>query len=156
MKVLKSISLLILCLIIVSCAQKGDVSKNAQQAFDQRFPNAKKVSWDKENSQEWEAEFKMNGKEYSANFNNDGDWLETESEIDESEVPSEVMASVKGKYPSIKIDEVNKIERKDGISYEFEVKLNGDKQEIFVSTTGEILSIKKDSEIEEYQQDTDD
>ena len=37
-----------------------------------KFQNATKVKWDQEEENEWEAEFKMNGDEMSASFDNAG------------------------------------------------------------------------------------
>ena len=54
------------------------------EAFNANFPDAKKVKWKIEDTIEWEAEFRMNRKEYSANFNNNGEWQETEYELKKS------------------------------------------------------------------------
>jgi len=67
-----------------SCGQS--VPEKVKSAFAGKFPNASSVKWDKENDEEWEAEFKMDGKEYSANFTVDGNWKETEYEIKKSEI----------------------------------------------------------------------
>lgn len=51
-----------------------EVPEAVKTAFSQKFPAAKKVSWDMESASEWEAEFKLEGNEYSANFLTDGTW----------------------------------------------------------------------------------
>lgn len=72
-----------------ACGQNAkDVPAKVKAGFDQKFPGVQNVKWGKENANEWEAEFKMNAKEYSANFNADGSWLETEYEISASEIPA--------------------------------------------------------------------
>lgn len=69
-----------------ACGQTSkDVPENIKTAFSQKFPNATKVKWDKENEKEWEAEFKMDGKECSVNFDNNGAILKEEINNKEDE-----------------------------------------------------------------------
>ena len=145
MQILLKTGLLIIGFSIMGCAQKGNVSKNAEQAFNQRFPNADKVSWEKENAGEWEVEFELEGKEFSANFNVNGDWLETESEIENSKVPAKVSKLMIEKYSEAKIKEIYKVERKDGVFYEYEFKLNGETQEVLLDSSANLVK-KQNSE----------
>ncbi|MDY0779361.1 hypothetical protein [Tenacibaculum sp. IB213877] len=76
MKKLNVFTLLALAVTISSCAQTKNDKKTPQlviSSFTKKFPNAKKIEWSKENENEWEAEFKMNHIEYSANFSNTGE-----------------------------------------------------------------------------------
>ena len=50
-------------------------------AFQGRFPGATKISWEIENGNEYEADFKLHGEEVSASFDNTGKLLETETEM---------------------------------------------------------------------------
>ncbi len=142
--------------LIISCAQKRDVSPNVKQAFNQKFPDAQNVSWNKENNNEWEAEFKMSGMEYSANYNEKGEWLETESEIENNELPSRVSQKMAKDYPNASIKEVFKVERKEGVLYEYEFKLNGKTQEVVFDASGNVIESKKAEEEDEYEQEDDD
>ena len=47
------------------------------------IPAATDVKWGKESAKEYEAEFRLNGNNVSANFGSDGAWVETET-VDES------------------------------------------------------------------------
>ena len=61
--------------LVLSYGQKSNSMKvpdAVQSAFKTKFPEATKVEWEKESTNEWEAEFKWNGNEYSANFNSAG------------------------------------------------------------------------------------
>lgn len=144
-------------LALVSCAQKGDVSQDVKQAFNQKFPNAQKVSWDKENNNEWEAEFRQNGLEYSANYSLDGQWLETESEIESIKVPAQVSQNMAKDYPDARVKEVFKVEREEGIFYEYEFKLNGKTQEVVYNSSGnKVKTHQSDEDDDEYEQEDDD
>mgnify|MGYP003627220840 CR=1 FL=1 len=73
MKSLKVILGSFLIFIIFAFTSGGDKApQKVEEAFAKKFPTAKKVKWEKENATEWEAEFKMNKVEYSANFLEDG------------------------------------------------------------------------------------
>ncbi len=52
-----------------------------KEAFAKKFPAATNIKWGKENTSEYEAEFKLNGRSASANFLTDGSWVETDMEI---------------------------------------------------------------------------
>ncbi len=65
-----------------------DLPAKVKTSFDQKFPSAQKTTWAKESAKEWEVEFTMNNKDYSANFNTEGVWLETEYKISEKEIPA--------------------------------------------------------------------
>ena len=55
--------------------QTKAIPEIVKTAFTKKFPSVKKVDWEKESDSEWEAVFKMNRIEYSANFTTDGKWL---------------------------------------------------------------------------------
>ena len=91
------------------------------KAFKQKYPDAQDVDWSKEKNGEWEAEFELpgNSKEMSTTFSADGKWLETETEIEFSELPAPVRSVLQGK----KVKEAARIEKADGTTvYEAEVK----------------------------------
>lgn len=90
------------------------------EAFKQKFPSAVQIKWSKENAHEYEAEFKMNNEFYSANFNDKGIWLETESPITLDGLPDPVKKLIK---PNDKVIHLYKIEKADGtIHFEIEIK----------------------------------
>ncbi len=135
---------------IIACAQKSEVSQKARQALEIKFPNAQKVSWEKEDANVWEAEFKMDGEPYSANFTENGDWVETEIEIEANEVPMAVSNSMKTKYAEVEIEEVSKIESDKGTSYEYEFKEGEKTREVVFDPSGKIIkSVTSDDDHED-------
>jgi Putative beta-lactamase-inhibitor-like, PepSY-like len=131
-KKMKKMYLLIMCLaFIYPSAYGGEPPVNiqikppavVQKAFEKKFPNATKVSWGKESPKEWEAEFTFEGNKISANFADDGTWVETERKIKITDLPKAVAAAIKSSFPGWTIIEADKTETlKNGTVYEADLK----------------------------------
>ncbi len=94
-----------------------------KKAFEQKFPNVTKVKWGKETKTVFEAEFVFKGIKTSANFSQDGSWVETETQIKISELPNAVTNAINKDYPKSKILKAEKTESdKNGITYETLIK----------------------------------
>ena len=135
-------------IIFTACGQKKNVPEKVKTAFSQKFPKATKVEWGRENAKEWEAEFKMDGKNYSANYDNNGNWMETEYRVSENELPSAVKSTLSSKYASSKILVAEISETKDGKVYEVLLKTNGEKSEVVLTTDGKVLKEKEEKDEE--------
>lgn len=107
-------------------------------AFAQKFQKAEKVSWDMEEASEWEAEFKLSGKATSASFDLKGKWLETETEIEKSELPAAVKTAIEKEYKGAKMGETALIETPDFKGYEIALKQNGKSIEVHVTKDGKL------------------
>lgn len=120
---MKKVMMILAIVFIYSCSFAKTPPKAVSDAFIKKFPTATKVSWGVEGPKEWEAEFTLNGDKISANFGQDGTWLETEQEIKAANLPKAVSASVKMKYSDWKIAEADKTETaKHGTIYEVDLK----------------------------------
>lgn len=107
------------------------------KAFNQKFPKATSVKWDKENDHEFEASFKWNGGKYAANFSDKGEWLETETTIQFNQLPEKVQQAFNKAHKNEKIKAVAKIENSKGeIKYEIELKKGKKPVEIFYTADG--------------------
>jgi hypothetical protein len=130
-----------------ACAQKISADKvpaAVTSAFKAKFPKATKTSWEMENANEYEAGFKLNGEEVSANFDNTGKWLETETEIKVSALPAAVKAALSKDFAGFKIEEASKIESaKDGNCYEAELEKGEETFDVLFLPNGKILSKTK-------------
>lgn len=132
---------------------KGKVPKAVKEAFSQKFPDVKQVEWGKESSDEWEAEFKMNGMEYSANYTRDGEWKETEHEIDKNNLPQAVQKTLKSKFSSYEMEEAEMSETSKGMVYEFMLGKDDHRMEVAMDANGNVTQkqseSKNDSEADE-------
>ena len=147
-------SFLILLVFIMTgfsaCAQKT-APDNVQQAFKQKFPNAVSVKWDRENKNEWEAEFKLEGKMLSANFDNDGKWLETERDLSMQELPAAVKKTLDKDFSNFKVKDIAAIETVDLNAFEIDLAKGSDRLELLISSEGKVLkrqSVKEEDEEE--------
>jgi len=123
-------------------------------AFKIKFPTATNVEWEKENEKEWEAEFKMNGKEYSANFGADGTWMETEYEIDVKDLPAKVKATLDSQFKGYEIEGAERVETPTFKGYEVEIEKGETTMEVVLDESGKVLK-KKIEEDEDEDEDHD-
>ncbi|WP_367752378.1 PepSY-like domain-containing protein [Flavobacterium sp. WC2430] len=120
---MKKLVMLLSVILMYSFAFAGTPPEAVKKAFAKKFPTATKVSWGKEAPKEWEADFTFEGNSISANFLQDGTWLETEKEIKAMNLPKAVLATVKSNYLDWKIAEADLTETaKNGTIYEVELK----------------------------------
>ena len=137
----------VLAISLVACAQNPP--KSVADNFNMKFQNATKVKWDQEEENEWEAEFKMNGDEMSASFDNAGKWLETEKELKQNQLPAAVQNAFNAKYAGYKMNEAAEIEKPDFKGYELGIEKGEESLEILVTADGKITSTKKVEEEED-------
>lgn len=122
MKKIIFVAMVLVCAFATSFAQSKTPTVIIK-AFNQKYPNAKKISWGKENATEWEAEFTLDGSKLSANFTVNGAWVETERKIPVSQFPKPVADAIQKQYPNWKITEADKTETaKHGTIYEADIK----------------------------------
>ena len=153
----KIIVLLSACLLIslMGFTQKITADKvpaPVKAAFAKKFPTATDVKYEME-KKDYEINFKDKGVEMSANFDATGKWLETETEIKESDLPKEVSASATKNFAGFKISEVAKTKAPGkGLIYEMDLKKDKEGYEVQFSPTGDIVKktpLKKEKEEKE-------
>ncbi|WP_020567374.1 PepSY-like domain-containing protein [Neolewinella persica] len=112
----------------------------AQQAFAAAHPNTK-VAWEAEGDGTFEAEFKMDGEEASANYSATGELLKTELEIKKNALPSAILTTIATQFSGHEIEEAARITYPDGrIAYETELANKNDKKfNVIFSAEGKLL-----------------
>lgn len=102
--------------------QEKDVPAEVKSSFAKHFAAAKETKWEKEKGN-YEAEFDLNKTEQSALFDAKGTLLETEVEIELSQLPAGVLEYVKAHYANQSVKEAEKMTDSNGtVTYEAEIK----------------------------------
>ncbi len=145
--------IMVVCIGLVACqsdAQKvseKDVPEMVKGALTKSF-GVTKAKWDKEDNN-YEANFKNNGKETSVVFDEAGAILEIEVEIKKSELPAVIMEVIKKEYADYKIEEVAKMEASGVTTYEVEVEKGEEAFDLIFDSTGKLLKKEKITEEDE-------
>ncbi len=130
--------------------KSDQVPAAVKDSFNKRFPKAQHVSWSKESSTEYEAEFKNNGSAQSVNFDPSGTWIETETEIKKSALPPEVQATLAKEFPGYKVEEPELSETaSNGTLYETEVENGKVIYEVQISKEGKLIRKEEKKEHDE-------
>jgi hypothetical protein len=139
-----------------ACGQSGkDVPAQVKSAFSQKFSGATSVKWSRENDEEWEAGFKLGGKNYSANFNNAGTWMETEYRISIKDIPAPVKAALDKESAGSKIKVSEVTETKEGKFFEFVAGTGEDETEFVIDISGNVIKkeqLKEENETDEEEE----
>lgn len=148
MKVLTVLLVALFSVFVISCnQQKVNIPEKVQASFEELFPAATEVEWEMEDENEWEAEFKMDGKEASACFTIEGEWIETEYEL--KSLPETIETILMETYPGFEIDEIEIVESPDFNGYEVGLKKEDEKIEVMVTNEGEVLEAEIEQEEDE-------
>ena len=124
-------------LLLSTLAFAGNIPAAVQKAFDQRFPNATAVKWNKENAHEYEVSFEWKGEKHSANFSDSAEWLETESSTTFSQLPEKVQTAFNASHKGATVKAVATIQSYDGVTKcEVEFKKGLKTVEVFYTPDG--------------------
>jgi hypothetical protein len=159
MKTLILIFAVTLLLGFTACSQSGkDAPTAVRTAFAQKFSNATRIKWGMENDKEWEAEFQMDGKKYSANFDNAGTWMETEYQVSIEELPDAVRTTLDQETAGSKIKLSEVTETKDGKAFEFVLSKGENETELVIDSAGNITNkeqLQEENENNEKEEEED-
>lgn len=123
--------------------KESEVPKEVITSFQTHFKGVKADAWDKEKNGEYEAEFKMNKIEMSANFSADGKLMETEEEIAVTALPKSASEYVAKNYVGSKIEEAAKItDASNKVTYEAEIKKGKEEIELIFDDKGNFIEKK--------------
>lgn len=115
---------------------------NVKNNFAKKYPNAEDVTWGIDRNTLREAHFKLDGEKYRADFMLDGTWVETEQNVKWKDLPDEVQDSFKARFDKDDIVEIEKVDHyKKGNFYDIEIEKAGQKSDIEISPSGDILKV---------------
>ena len=128
------------CLPLFSQKTAPDVVK---KEFAKKYPAAQSVKWDSEESNEWEAEFKINGTEMSASFDEKGTWVESEAEISAKDLPAAVTNTLTKEFAGFKTGEMSTIENPKMKGFEMVLKKGETSLEVVFDNSGKVIKTKE-------------
>ncbi len=145
------IAMILLIMAGLFSCRKGDerVPSNVMKAFTQKFPGAQNVKADMEDAKEWEFEFTLNGENYSANFDLEGNWKETEYQTTLDKLPAAVSSTLDEDFEDMKIEVAEVSETAEGKVYEFALEQGENKIEVAIDANGKVVSQSKASSEED-------
>lgn len=124
--------------------KKVEVPAVVKTAFQKDYPSVKDVKWDAEDGN-FEAEFKLNGIENSANYDKAGIRLEVETAIKTDQLPKTALDYITKNYPTYKITEAAKITNsKNVVTYEAELKLGKKEMDLVFDVAGKFIREEKE------------
>jgi len=142
---MKNIIFAVACICLaVSAAYAQKITQDKVPAaavsnFNKQFASATKTLWEMDEA-DFEVNFKTNGVEYSAKYDKQGTWLETEQEIKLSELPASVKKGLETEFPKAETEEVEKVSYPTGEAvYEMEIEKDKQKFEVQFSAEGKLL-----------------
>ena len=126
-----------------SSAQKLTMDKvppAAANSFKVKFPNGSQPGWIKMGAEVYEVQFFNGKKRQSALFDNNGKWLQTQSEANYGAVPGKVQRAFETEFEGYQVQEVYETETHDkGLIYEITAFKGAKNFMAFYSANGELL-----------------
>ncbi|ADV48324.1 PepSY-like domain-containing protein [Cellulophaga sp. E16_2] len=126
----------------MSCQyQDGKVPKVVKENFNAKYPNENDPDWDIDKNDNFEASFKKDGVHYRADFSPNGNWIETENNIDKKDLPEVIQDIIDTKYEAYKIVEIEEVTHyQKGFFYDVEITKDGNKQDVEFLKSGAIIN----------------
>lgn len=114
----------ILVATLISCSPKPP--NKVENSFTKQFSRAQDINWVERENEQWEASFYLKKFHFLyAKYSSTGQWLETDFKIVESDLPENVLQTLKAKFPKAIIFQSYLIKTPKGNGYEFEIESNG-------------------------------
>ncbi len=126
---------------------QDEVPAAVKDAFAGRFPTARFVEWEDPKDDVYEVDFEQDGKDMMAKFDAGGNWVETEVEITETELPKAVWQAITTQFAGYKIDKVETESTPErALAYKVRLKQDGSEAKVTFGENGEVLKKKEKSD----------
>lgn len=142
---MKNIALFCVMLLLVGGVygqekKASNIPEAAIKAFASKFSEAKKAKWSLEKSGEYEVEFILAGAECSAVYDGKGNLVESETELEEKDLPASIRDYIAKDYSGFMLGEISKTVNGKGVqTFEVEVSKNKQSLELVFDANGKFL-----------------
>jgi len=147
--------LLLLIVLFIACdadtreevrekAAKEDIPVAVLTTFQEKYPDEKSPDWGVDNHGWYEAHFKKDGEKYRADFRPSGEWIETENDIKEKNLPKVIKDIIREQFQDYKVVEVERVTHHEkGLFYDVEFKKDGKKMDVEFNEKGEAIGMER-------------
>lgn len=140
---------------LCSCDDDDSVTPDpqARQAFEQKYPNATQMEWEKKNNY-LVADFVDNQLDGEAWFDAAGQWYMTKTELVHlGQLPEAVQRAFKSsEYASWRVDDIDRLERNGNETvYVIEVENARQEYELYYSADGILIKVQADLDYDDYE-----
>ena len=119
---------------------EGQIPEVVKKSFADKYPDEKSPKWMVDDNGNYEAQFKKKGEPYRADFDKNGNWIETENTIKYSNLPEPVKDAIKKDYDKDDIVEIERVEHPTkGLFFDIEFKKKGEKHDVEYNSSGTII-----------------
>lgn len=126
-------------MISVSAFCQKTPPENVKAEFTKKYASAQSVKWGSEGKNEWEAEFKVDGKKMSASFDNSAKWIESETEITEKELPGSVISTLNKDFQGYRKGVIEIFENNEIKGFELGLKKGETSIEVIIDNNGKVI-----------------
>lgn len=120
--------------------QAGFPPEKVLKAFNEKYPAATEVSWSIDRNGRFEGDFKLDGTKYRADFDGDGQWVETETSVKWKDLPEATQKAFENEDKKKDIVEIELVDSHEkGAFYDIEYKIGVGKQDILITPEGRVL-----------------
>jgi hypothetical protein len=116
--------------------------------FMEDFISASTIEWTADERGDYKADFVHQSEPKTAFYTKDGMWLRTETKLQSTQVPAQVLQSLSRDYKTYDIDQVTKLEMKLGVSFHFRIRIKDSVFDVEIDSSGKIKSKRKRDEVE--------
>ncbi len=141
MKKLSVLAVALLAICSLTQAQLRKIPAEATEAFKARYPNTKNAEW-RDKISFFQVNYEMDDVRYESKFSNKGEWIQTEKEIAEDQLPAEVKDGYsKSKFTDWELKSVSWVQSKEsGVQYRLYVRKNGvEKKYLYFDKGGRLV-----------------
>ncbi|MEX2577789.1 MAG: DUF4956 domain-containing protein [Verrucomicrobiales bacterium] len=118
-------------LMAFSAASAFAVPRAVEEAFESKYPEVEPEEWQVDSNGFWETAFTEDGKEYRADFTEEGFWVETERSIEFEDLPDKIKRAIRMEFGSDEISEIEVVDHSSrGRFYDVEFVRPGENQDV--------------------------
>lgn len=132
--------------VVAQGVQKRGVPAVVLNAFQQQFPKARQVEWERMRDGNYEVEFDngLFSRDHQAVISPDGKVLRHEEELASYSLPDGVKETIKAEFEGYRVGDVKKISAGGTITYAVELDSQSGDLEVVVAADGKIVKERMD------------